>query len=597
MSVHVSIRKGEFRDSVVLMNASQRLREAEGVLDALVVMGTDSNKEVLRDLGLLTTGAEEATGNDLVVAMKTENPTIARSILGNLDSYFAQQGAVEHPKHYPSLDSALEDVTGANLALISVPGEYAAGEARRALRRGLHTLLFSDNMSLEEEITLKRLATELGLLLMGPDCGVCNLGGAALALASIVGRGPIGIVGASGAGTQEVATLVERAGLGVSHAIGTGGRDLHEAVGALTMAGSLAALDSDASTDVIVLVGKAPSGSVTSKLCETIQGCGKAVVACFLGADPEPWVKSGAYFASSMDSAAQLAVALARREPTEVRTFDLPDAEVVGLADTLRATLQPGQKYLRGIFGAGTFVAQAQAIIGELMSPIHSNSPFAGGQRLEDVRESKGHCVLDLGDEALTRGRAHPVIDPLPYRLRILKEFQDPETAVLLLDVILGPALHPDPAEYIVTALREARDASGRSPVVVASVCGTHRDPQNAPAQEQKLRAAGVTVMPSSAQAARLAGLILSQRPADEALAVLARREPFPQPVSRQPERGLTSSRRIAELLGGGLKVINVGVDVMARALRMQGVDVAEVSWSPPAGGDPRIARLLWRLG
>lgn len=66
--------------------------------------------------------------------------------------------------------------------MISVNGLFAAREARQALQNDLNVMLFSDNVSVEDELALKQLAHEKGLLLMGPDCGTAIINGAAPAL-------------------------------------------------------------------------------------------------------------------------------------------------------------------------------------------------------------------------------------------------------------------------------------------------------------------------------------------------------------------------------------------------------------------------------
>ncbi|MCL5074605.1 MAG: acyl-CoA synthetase FdrA [Chloroflexi bacterium] len=512
MIIKSLIRRNEYRDSVILMNASKRIRAIEGIAEALVVIGTDTNKDMLKELGLLTPEAKAATANDMIVAMRVTAEDIAREILNNIDEYLVRRDIEQEVESYHSLDAAFQALPEANLAIISVPGEFAAAEARKALRRGLHVLIFSDNVPLEDEVATKQLAKEKGLLVMGPDCGVANINGVALALASIVGPGPIGIVGASGSGIQEVAALIERAGLGISQAIGSGGRDLHEVVGGATMLQGLEALDEDEETRVIVLIAKPPAPSVAQLILDRVRHCRKPVVVNFLGGAMEPIIAAGAYPAATLDDAAFVAVNLIEGSVPQKRCFSLPETEITKIITEEAYKFKANQKYLRGLFGGGTFCLQAQLILKDIIGPIYSNAPLYPHLRLKNSQESQGHSLIDLGDEEFTRGRPHPVLDPTPYRIRLAREAQDPEVAVLLLDVILGPAVHPDPAGFLASCLTEARDDArqeGRHLTVVASVCGTKRDPQNLEIQEEKLREAGVIVTPSSAQAAHLAGLII----------------------------------------------------------------------------------------
>jgi hypothetical protein len=345
-----------------------------------------------------------------------------------------------------------------------------------------------------------------------------------------------------------------------------------------------------------VLVGKKPAPDVRSSLCEAIAECPKPVIVCFLGDDPDPWIESGAYFAPTMEAAAQTALCLAREEDIKPGLFDLPQSELIAAIEALRSRLGSDERYLRGVFGGGTFVAQAQWLLGDLLGELFTNTPFAGGKPLADALISKGHCVVDLGDEAFTLGRAHPVIDPLPYQFRIKEEAEDPQTAVILLDVILGPAVHPDPAGFLVEAIQGARQATGRDIPIIASVCGTTRDPQNRNIQEQKLREAGVIVMPSSAQAALLTGLVLSPLPPAEALQRTEKRLQTASPSASARPKSSAAEHAPSRFFDQQLNVINVGVELMAKSLRDQGVPAAQVSWSPPAAGSRAVADKLDQL-
>src|SRR5690606_14776291 len=110
------------------------------------------------------------------------------------------------------------------------PGVYAAFEAFRALENNLNVMMFSDNVTVEDEIKLKDLAVKKDLLMMGPDCGTAIINGVGLCFANKIKRGPIGLVAASGTGLQEVTVLIDQFGGGISQAIGVGGRDLSKDV-------------------------------------------------------------------------------------------------------------------------------------------------------------------------------------------------------------------------------------------------------------------------------------------------------------------------------------------------------------------------------
>ena len=422
----------------------------------------------------------------------------------------AETGAAHRPK---SLASAIAAAPGANLAVISVAGRYAAGEARTALENGLHVLLFSDNVPLEDEIALKKLAADRGLLCMGPDAGTAIINGVALGFANAVPRGNVGLVSAAGTGLQGVTCGLARAGAGVSQAIGTGGRDLSEAVGGATMLAGLAALQEDPDTGVIVLISKPPAAAVAARVLAEVKRSKKPTVVCFLGADPGPIEAAGAIPATNLTQAAALAAALATGANWCDALVRLEEASIglIALAAAEQVKLAPGQYALRGLFAGGTFCYEAQLILKNLPEPVLSNAPLVKANKMPDSHVSRGHVCVDLGEDEFTQGRLHPMIDPTLRNRRILQEARDPATAVILLDVVLGYGAHPDPAGATVEAIREAQHlaaAAGRHLVFVASVCGTEGDPQPLSRQEEKLRAAGVLVLPDNASAARLAGLI-----------------------------------------------------------------------------------------
>jgi succinyl-CoA synthetase alpha subunit len=399
---------------------------------------------------------------------------------------------IETPR---TLRGALRVLPGASLALISVPGVYAGAEARRALEAGLHVMLFSDNVPVDTEIELKRLALQRGLFLFGPDCGTAILDGVPLGFANAVPRGRIGLVAASGTGLQEVTCAIARAGQGVSQAIGVGGRDLSDEVGGLMTLRGLAALAADAATDVVCVIGKPPGPATAARLRSALERLGKPSVLHLAGAaaqDLRRTAKGPVTVTETLEDSARAAVALARGETSSFAEFTLAPGELDRLVSAAARRLTPKQRAVRGVYAGGTLAWEARALL---------------AVRLADVAPGVGagdglHRVVDLGDDAFTLGRPHPMIDGRVRREWIEREASDPATAVLLLDVVLGYGAHPDPAGELLPALRGTRVA------MVASVCGTDADPQRRSAQVEALRAAGAVVMDSNAQAARLAALI-----------------------------------------------------------------------------------------
>jgi FdrA protein len=498
--------RSAWHDSVTLMGLTRQLEAVPGVRRAAAMMATPPNRDLLGDAGLLTTEGAAAGPTDLVIAVLAEDEAAARAAAGAARAALAARGptlpggaGLSRPR---SLASAVARAPEATLALVSVPGVFAGAEARKALLAGLHVMLFSSHVPLETEIALKRLARDRGLLLMGPDCGSAIVAGVPLGFVNAVPRGRIGIAAASGTGLQEVACLIAAAGEGVSHAIGVGGRDLSDDVGGLTMQQALAALADDRSTEVIAVTGKAPGAGVARMLQAAAGRLDKPCVLHFVGGCPTPG--GPAPVVATLEDLALAAVALARGRPPQPVEFTLPAAEIARLVEGAVDGLAAGQRFVRGVFAGGTLAAEARALLQAALTEVAPD--LSGG--------GKGHRIVDLGDEAFTLGRPHPMIDGTVRREWILAEARDASTAVLLLDVILGHGAHADPAgelvPALVTAAAEARARGGALPMV-ASVVGTDADPQRRGAQVARLREAGVVVMPSSAQAARLAARIAAR--------------------------------------------------------------------------------------
>jgi succinyl-CoA synthetase alpha subunit len=480
-----------YRDSVALMQLSAALRALPGVEEAAMIMATEGNLALLREVRLLD-GAVVARPSDLLIVVRAKTAAAAAAAVaygeGQLKAVAPAAATGGGPAAIVprSIDMALAEAPQSNLALISVPGEYAAAEAAKALARGLNVMLFSDNVSLDDEVALKRRAAEQGLLVMGPDCGTAIIDGVPLAFANRVQRGAIGCVAASGTGLQQVTTLVDRLGLGISQAIGTGGRDLSEAVGGVTMLAGLKALAADRETKVIVLISKPPAQSVATKVIAAAARVRKPVVVNFIGASTEVRGKN-LHAARTLEDAARAAVALARgRKPPKA-----PAAPRIGALPRLTKS----QRYVRGLFSGGTFCYEADLVLRDALG---------------ESFEAGGHELIDLGDDRYTRGRPHPMIDHRLRNERIGREANDPQVTVILLDVVLGHGAHPDPAAEMAPALRAARKAN-RHVAIVGSVCGTEADPQGLARQEAALRAAGVILGASNAEAARIAAKIVSR--------------------------------------------------------------------------------------
>ncbi|MBC7248921.1 MAG: acyl-CoA synthetase FdrA [Anaerolineae bacterium] len=511
------IRRSEYHDSVTLMETARELTRLPGVADAAVVMATEANKNLLREAGLLLPEVESATANDLVIVVRAETENIADHALEIAKKHLARrpQAAAAGQAFQPrTIRGAVHSNPQANLAVISVSGQYAAAEAREALRNGLHVLLFSDNVPLEDEIALKKYAAAHGLLLMGPDCGTAIINGVALGFANAVPRGPVGIVAAAGTGLQEVSSLLARLGVGISQGIGTGGRDLKEDVGGIMMREGIKILQDDPDTQVLLLISKPPAPTVAELVLKQVQQSDKPTVVCFLGGDTEPIAAAGAIPARTLQEAAYLAAAEIEgyEGPSADEVIEQETADLRDQAAELKERLSPEQKYLRGLFSGGTLAAEALVIWEEMLGDVLSNVTTNPRLKLKDATRSEGHCAVDLGEDEFTVGRPHPMIDNDLRLRRLMQEAADPEVAVIVLDVVLGYGAHPDPASELGPAIRQARTraaAEGRELIVVASVTGTEEDPQDLSRQVQALEEAGAIVCSCNAAAARLAGFIV----------------------------------------------------------------------------------------
>jgi FdrA protein len=487
------VRRSAYHDSVTLMRLSSDMERAPGVRRVAAMMGTPANLALLREAGLLGPEGEEAGPTDLVFAVIADTEDVAAAAWRSADAALARpRSTVQTGARPRTLRSALDELPSASLALISVPGAYAGVEAMKALAAGLHVMLFSDNVPIETEVRLKRAARERGLLCMGPDCGTAILGGVPLGFANAVPRGRIGVVAASGTGLQAVTCHVAAAGEGISHAIGLGGRDLSDEVGGLMLEPALEALAADDATAVVCLVSKPPGPATARRAHGWLERLGKPSLVHFVGG-------AAGSTSATLEDAALAAVAMARGERPTPATFSLAAGEVERLVGEASGSLALSRRFVRGVYAGGTLAGEALHLLRERIEGVASRPGTIDG----------GHRVTDLGDDRFTLGRPHPMIDGAVRREWIAREAADTATAVILLDVVLGHGAHPDPAGELLPAIEGAR-AGGVA--VIASVCGTADDPQGLVGQVAALRRAGVIVMSSNAQAARLAALVASRQ-------------------------------------------------------------------------------------
>lgn len=492
--------KNRYADSVMLMNVADKINRLPGVEGAECGMGTQANIDLLTGLGY---DVDPDTGkNDLMIAI--DAPADKQDEIYKQAVDFLEHRGGSARITYGDIDEIDMASDPYDLAQISLPGEYAAPEIEKALKKGLDCFVFSDNVSLADERKCKDLAKSLGRLVMGPDAGVGLIDGVALAAGSIVQSGAVGIIGASGSGAQEVACLIEKMGEGVSCIIGTGGRDLRPEIGGITMLSALDRLKLDDKTKIICLVSKLADPEVMEKVIGAAENCGKPVVAVFLGAPDGIFAGKNVYGTHSLKDAAVKCVSLLRGEDV---TWGRSPSELDALAEKTVSGLSPERKYFRGLYCGGTFTEEALILFNRINPDVrlYSNLETRYAEKLEDHNKSIGHTILDLGAEDFTAEAPHPVFDPYLRLRRLEQETADPSTGVILLDFITGPGVHRDPIMPFVPAVKDHPEIC-----FIATVCGAKGDPQNIDGAVRALEDAGCIVAGSNAESAELASRIMA---------------------------------------------------------------------------------------
>jgi succinyl-CoA synthetase alpha subunit len=500
-----------YKDSVALMQLGAALRDRPGIAEASCVMATPANLAQLAHANLSID--TEARPSDLLVVVRGETQACdealdAAETLLSQPRADANAGSTTFSLPLTSIAAAVERSPEADLALISVPGDYAAAEALKALALGLHVMLFSDNVDIERERAIKQFADGRGLLVMGPDCGTAIVNGVPLGFANVVRRGDIGLVAASGTGLQEVTCRIHNRGAGVSQALGTGGRDLREEVGGLAMLAGLRALAEDAGTRVIVLISKPPAPAIAARILDLAASSGKPTVVHFLGAAPDAIRGAQLHAARSLAEAADIAVSLAASQAPAATA----ERDAIAFDARQLDGLAPSQRLVRGLFSGGTFCYEAQLAFVARGLRCRSNAPVHGALPLD--ASAGDHVFVDMGDNEYTRGRPHPMIDPTLRNAAIRDAAAEPALAVLLFDVVLGYGAHPSPAESVADALRSAQRTAathGRKLIAIGHVCGTDQDPQDRGKEIAALVAVGAIVADSNIEAARIAAEIASR--------------------------------------------------------------------------------------
>lgn len=572
--LYTIIKENTYQDSIVLMLLSNKLNSIDGVKKVSVMMGTPANKDIFRASGLGSDELDQANPNDIVVVIDTEDEAKVTEVDEMVEATLKGENSVDATSNEQEAHNwkrAMELANNPNMALISIPGQYAAMEAENALNEGLHVFMFSDNVPKADELRLKEMAHEKGLLVMGPDCGTGIIHSVPLAFTNIVKEGNIGLVGASGTGIQEVTTIIDRERTGVTNAIGTGGRDLSTEIGAITMLDSIKALNQDPQVKVITVISKPPAKEVKDRVLNVLRNIEKPVVTLFSG-DKPTYHEPGIYHAYTLEEAARVSVQLSNGEVPNFKPSILTDIDV---------NFAEGQIGIKGFYSGGTLAYEAAMLINHTLK--NTKSEKQEGYMLK----TEAHAVIDLGDDIYTQGKPHPMIDP-EKRIEMLEaSIEDETTAVILLDDVIGNGSHDDMATELAPtiskAIQHAKDR-GRNIVVLATVVGTEQDHQGYQQQIDILKRAGAVICETNDQMVRTAIHLLGhdvQQPEREEKA-------FDKEVV-----DLTVSDEIIQLLNVKPSIINIGLKSFSEAIRDSGAECVQFNWKPIAGGDEKLMKVL----
>jgi len=576
--LYTIVKQNSYQDSVNLMLLTNKISTMDGINKVQIMMGTPANKDIFKGAGLYTDELESAASNDMCIVVDTDAEEKIQEVLDEVDNYLNNQAIANSKEAFETVrswDKATNTLPGANLAIISTPGQYAAEEAEKAIDRDMHVLIFSDNVTVEDERRIKEKAHEKGLLVMGPDCGTAIVSGVPLAFANVMKTGKIGVIGASGTGIQEVITQIDRLGAGISHAIGTGGRDLNDKIGAITMLDGIKALAQHSQTEVITLISKPPAKEVRDQVVQLLQSLSKPVVAIFLGEEPHNH-EGNVYYANTLEETAAIAVDLVKGN--EVKSnYNTLEGEVPTVE------LKPEQKTIKALYSGGTLGYEAATLIARGLNYDNSGAHEEGY-----LLSTDGFEVIDLGDDIYTQGKPHPMIDPDTRIQYFQKAAQDESTAVILFDVVLGYGSHEDMAGALIPGIEKIQkevQAKGKNIYFVATVCGTDQDPQGIDEQRAKLQNAGVIIRESNNQAVLTALAMLDIQIEEVQKECVAGPEVATVDV--------TVSESIQKLLTEKPNVVNVGLKKFTEAITANGGRVVQFDWRPVAGGNPRMRKIL----
>lgn len=573
--LYTIIKENTYKDSIVLMLLSNKSSAIDGVNKVSIMMGTPANKDIFKSSGLGTDELEKAKPNDIVIVVDTDQEEkvdevkeeVEIALKGESDSQDASKGQEAH-----NWKRALELANNPNLALISIPGQYAAMEAENALNEGIHVFMFSDNVAKEDEVRLKQKAHEKGLLVMGPDCGTALIHGVPLAFTNIVNEGDIGIVGASGTGIQEVTTIIDRYGKGVTNAIGTGGRDLSTEVGAITMLDSIKALNKDPKVKVITVISKPPAEEVQRKVLNVLRNIDKPVVTLFLG-DKPTYQEANIYHAYTLEEAAVVSVQLSNGDKPNFKPTTVENVNV---------QLKDSQVGIKGYYSGGTLASEAAMLIRDAFKDTIIDEKKDGY-----ILKTKNHEIIDLGDDVYTKGKPHPMIDPENRIAMLGKSVNDQETAVIMIDNVIGNGGHEDMASALAPTIKRILDNArqdGRQLAVLVTIVGTAQDIQGYDKQIDILQTSGAIICKTNDQMVRTAIQLVGGKVEQPIVAVRK---------IEYTKENLAVDEKIISLLNMKPSVINIGLKSFTEAVQNSGSECVQFNWRPIAGGDEKLMKVL----
>ena len=523
---HVLVKSNYYRDSLNLLKISDIMkRSSSGIVEAVVIMGTKTNKAVLVKLGFPSTKINQATESDLIIAIEAVDKGSVDSALRKVEELLHSDGSSDSSssvsENPTDLDSALVSMSNANLALISIPGEYVKDLSIKLSNEGIHQQIFSDHVPLDDELTIKEYAAKKGVLILGPGAGTSIINGKGIGFSNVLRRGPVGIIAAAGTGLQEVSSLLDQCDIGVIYGLGVGANDPKEKIGGLMMLEALKVLEELPDIEIMTIVSKPPSPRAKKRIIDYIVKHGKKkYVLAFLGGghyDSLPnSTKSKIVQVNTLASAVFAVAGLTSNElykQSLVRLHIEPEILQRSLAKEWKG-FGKQQKYIRALYTGGTFAYETQVILNGILKDLFSNAPTGGTKKLPQSSKSKKHSILDLGEEEFTQGRPHPMIDPTIRRLRLVEESQDPEVGVVMMDFVLGYGSNPDPVGAVLKEIGQVKATARKSSrylSIVTHVCGTKRDPQGYDESVRKLENAGALVFPTNALAAIASAQIIAR--------------------------------------------------------------------------------------